>query len=198
MDSNPDRAATARKIARRTGARTRTARLWLELRADPELQSAVLHVEQRGFFVKGPMSPAEVEAERAYIPPPRREKTRLGDPIFTAVDFIAPEYTDWQRGRDKAKFANHFIRFVRAGYPRELFYHWFYTRLSMCRGHIAHYDAGGFYATWFADRERRRRFVIHWLTRPIYGDPSCTYSDVEERLRDWFASWSTLNTEEKN
>jgi hypothetical protein len=100
---------------------------------------------------------------------------------FCAGEFVA---TQWDSAEDKAKFANHFVRFVRSGYKRTLFPKWFYRRLSMCFGHIAHYNQAGFYAEWFADDSGRfLRNVLQW---GCYGDPAYTYSDVERALQTYY------------
>ena len=61
----------------------------------------------------------------------------------------------------------------------------FYTRMSMMRGHIAHYDRGGFYNAQFSTSERRADFLQHWATAPVYGNPAYTWSDVERVLAAW-------------
>lgn len=101
---------------------------------------------------------------------------------FTEDQFVA---TKWDSTKDKVKFANHFVRFVESGFKHSLFYKWFYTRLSMCCGHIAHYDQNGFYDEWFVRREDKTSFIERWATQAIYGDPKCTYSDVERVLKNW-------------
>lgn len=98
-------------------------------------------------------------------------------PNFTPTEFSTNE--------DKQKFAKHFIKFVSNGYKYSQFPKWFYTRLSVCRGHIAHYNQQGFYDTWFDTKEAQSRFINHWLMEPIYGDASYTYSDVERFLSAW-------------
>lgn len=65
--------------------------------------------------------------------------------MFTANQFTA---TKWESAEQKAKFANHFVRFVKSGFKPTLFYSWFYKRLSMTFGHIAHFNRQGFWHTW--------------------------------------------------
>lgn len=101
---------------------------------------------------------------------------------FQAHQFTA---TEWSSAEDKAKFANHFVRFVEGDFKDTLFPQWFYNRLSMCFGHIAHYNRGGFYAEWFHSLRGRFRFVEHKLQYPCYGQPNHTWSDVERVLQDW-------------
>ena len=93
--------------------------------------------------------------------------------------------TEWDTEADKQKFADHFKKFVESEYKRGLFYKWFYTRLSMCFGFIAHYDIHGFYATYFTSHKGRREFERKVMDYPCWGSPSCTYSDVESDLGEW-------------
>lgn len=102
--------------------------------------------------------------------------------VFSANQFTA---TKWETAEQKAKFANHFVRFATNGCRATMFPQWFYTRLSMTFGHIAHYDRSGFYSTWFSDRAGASEFfdrVAGWVA---YGDPEYTYSDVERALQQW-------------
>ena len=101
---------------------------------------------------------------------------------FTAEQFTP---TQFDTAEDKAKFANHFVRFVESGFKETLFYKWFYTRLSMSFGHIAHYNKNGFYGVWFDTHEKRNAFLGHTLIYPCYGQPEYTYCDVEKVLIDW-------------
>lgn len=108
--------------------------------------------------------------------------------------------TQWDSQADKAKFANHFVRFVRSGFKQTLFPKWFYTRLSNTFGHIAHYDIGGFYATFFQDTEGKLSFLRQCAAFPCYGDPEYTYSDVEKALmpfiREILRDYVTLASQE--
>lgn len=95
--------------------------------------------------------------------------------------------TEFASVEDKEKFAKHFRRFVKAGCPENLFYKWFYQRLNMCFGHIAHYNRMGFYHEQFSDPDRVNRWqerIAHWKA---YGDPRHTWSDVEDDLSSWMA-----------
>ena len=102
--------------------------------------------------------------------------------IFTADQFTPSRFS---AAEDKAKFANHFVRFVDSGFKRTLFHKWFYVRLSMCFGHIAHYNRHGFYGHFFEGHSSHETFMAH-LQRPIYGDPEYTYSDVERALAAYY------------
>lgn len=107
--------------------------------------------------------------------------------VLSCIPDFTP--TQWETSEQKQKFARHFIRFVMGGFKWTVFPNWFYTRLSTCRGHIAHYSRAGFYNTWFSDRNQRSDFIKHWANmdgrHPIYGDPKFTYSDVEQFLQEW-------------
>lgn len=96
--------------------------------------------------------------------------------------------TEWSSAADKMKFELQFKRFTERGFKRRDFPKWFYTRLSTMFGHIAHYDQRGFYEEFFTTPEDRRRFVDQALRWPCYGDPTCTYSDVERVLQQWLKS----------
>lgn len=85
----------------------------------------------------------------------------------------------------KAKFANHFVKFVSGGFAREQFPHWFYQELRDCFGHIAHYNQAGFYDEQFSTPARRLQCVRQWLAYPCSGQPTHTHCDVEAALIDW-------------
>lgn len=91
--------------------------------------------------------------------------------------------TQFSTAADKEKFLKHFHRFVCSGYKWTLFHKWFYVRLSLTFGHIAHYNRAGFYATFFTDAERLEDFWRVTMQYPCYGDPDYTYSDVEKVIQ---------------
>lgn len=93
--------------------------------------------------------------------------------------------TQWNSIADKEKFVRHFKRFVETGMKKTLFPKWFYTRLSMTFGHIAHYNQGGFYDYWFSSPEKRLSFLRGILEAHICGDPAYTYSDAERNIQIW-------------
>ena len=101
---------------------------------------------------------------------------------FTADQF---KPTEWSTAKDKADFANHFVKFVLADFPSKLFDKKFYDRLSSCFGHIAHYNQDTFYDTFFSDTRRKLEFVNQTLTGGGHGDPLFTFSDVERELHAW-------------
>lgn len=101
-------------------------------------------------------------------------------PRFTASHFVQAHSSTPE---DKARFANQLLAFLLKGCPREAFSNTLYTRLSMCFGHIAHYDREGFYEEWFSSSDRIADFIQQLLEYPAYGDPAYTYSDVEKALK---------------
>jgi hypothetical protein len=101
---------------------------------------------------------------------------------FDAAMFTAMR---WESAEEKARFANQFVTFVRSGFARSAFPTWFYRRLSMTFGHIAHYNIDGFYGTFFRTPTDRRTFIEHTLSWQPVGDPHFTDSDVERAIQQW-------------
>jgi len=91
--------------------------------------------------------------------------------------------TQHSTAADKEKFLQHFHRFVLSGYKWTLFHKWFYVRLSMTFGHIAHYDRRGFYSTFFTSPEGIEGFWCVTMGYPCSGDPAYTYCDVEKVIQ---------------
>ncbi len=102
--------------------------------------------------------------------------------LFTAEQFTP---TKFGTAEDKAKFANHFVRFVESDFKSTLFPKWFYTRLSMTFGHIAHYNQSGFYSEFFASTMDKVRFLEQTRLAGCYGSPEHTYCDVERVIVKW-------------
>lgn len=100
--------------------------------------------------------------------------------------FTPTEFTSEQ---GKKNFAAKFVSFVSNGFREKDFSISFYRRLSMCFGHIAHYDRNGFYDTWFSSKERQKDFIAHCLSWECYGDPAYTFSDVEKYLIGWLKEY---------
>ncbi len=100
--------------------------------------------------------------------------------------------TPWNSARGKAWFANHFVRFIHSACDEEFFTAKFYRRLSCTFGHIAHYDKAGFWCEFFTSLPDTIRFLDWTLHHPCYGDPACTYSDVERALQEWLRADETL------
>lgn len=108
--------------------------------------------------------------------------------FFSAAKY---EPTKWSTREDKQNFALKLVRFVESGFNPNLFHKELYTRLSMCFGHIAHFNKYGFYETWFSTPERQADWLAYVSTRTIYGDPGWTFSDVERDLKRYAQeNWS--------
>jgi hypothetical protein len=99
---------------------------------------------------------------------------------FLPSDFTA---TKFSTAADKAEFGNTLLRFIESEWAPALFTKSFYNRLSMCFGHIAHYNRTQFYEEWFSSLAAQVRFLKHTLRFPCYGDPEYTFSDVESAIR---------------
>lgn len=99
---------------------------------------------------------------------------------FLSSQFVA---TQWSSQDDKAEFANVLLHFISSDFKQTQFTEKLYRRLSNTFGHIAHYDRGGFWETWFAQRTDQVRFVEHLLRWPCHGDPAFTFCDVERALQ---------------
>jgi hypothetical protein len=99
---------------------------------------------------------------------------------FDGSQFIA---TQWSSAAEKAAFGNTFLHFTGADWKEALFTKSFYNRLSMCFGHIAHYDRSGFWETWFTSDKSKYDFLRHTLQWPCHGDPTFTFCDVERAIQ---------------
>lgn len=86
---------------------------------------------------------------------------------------------------EKVKFINQYKKFVSNGFQKKHFPKWFYVRLSMTFGHIAHYNQQGFYDYWFDSEENKQQFIEQHKKWPCYGEPEYTYSDAENEIREW-------------
>ena len=93
--------------------------------------------------------------------------------------------TQWDSAADKLRFANQFVKFAERGFRRADFPKWFYNRLSLTFGHIAHYNHEGFWDTWFTSTRRIVDFLYSTRNYGVCGDPAWTYSDVERALQAW-------------
>lgn len=114
---------------------------------------------------------------------------------FTRItDFTADRFTPtkWDSSDKKATFAKQFIRFVQSDFAKSKFPNTFYQCLSLTFGHIAHFNQGGFFETFFTTIEGKVRFLRMTLAHPCYGDPAWTYSDVERALQTWLLEHDIL------
>ena len=108
---------------------------------------------------------------------------------FSADQFTA---TKWETASDKAAFANRFVRFVQSDFALKHFTEKFYLRLANTFGHIAHFNRGGFWDTFFTTTAEKFRFLEMTVQYPCYGDPAWTYGDVERAVREWLRADGTL------
>lgn len=106
---------------------------------------------------------------------------------MTSTDFTVDKFTPtkWENAEKKVRFARQFIRFVESDFDQRHFPHWFYLRLALTFGHIAHFNQAGFFETFFASTEGKVRFLQQSLQHPCHGDSAFTYSDVEKALQSW-------------
>lgn len=92
---------------------------------------------------------------------------------FLPSEFVPSRFSTAQ---DKADFGNAFLHFIESEWARTAFSKSFYNRLSMCFSHIAHYDAAGFYETWFTSDAGRLRFLRHTLAWPCRTTQSIRFA----------------------
>jgi len=121
-----------------------------------------------------------------------KEEGRLRLALFLCVEITMPKgpflpsdftATKFSTAADKAEFGNTLLRFIESEWASALFTKSFYNRLSMCFGHIAHYNRAQFYEVWFSSLADQMRFLKHTLRFPCYGDPEYTFSDVESAIQ---------------
>jgi len=121
-----------------------------------------------------------------------KEEGRLRLALFLCVEITMPKgpflpsdftATKFSTAADKAEFGNALLRFIESEWAPALFTKSFYNRLSMCFGHIAHYNRTQFYEEWFSTLAAQVRFLKHTLRFPCYGDPEYTFSDVERAIQ---------------
>ena len=103
----------------------------------------------------------------------------LREPVLTAADFTPMKFTP---ADTKAWLANHFLRFVSSDFPKHHFTLRFYRQVMHTFGHIAHYDAAGYWAEFFTSTTGKIEFIEQAVHHPCYGDPTHTFSDVEREI----------------
>lgn len=106
-------------------------------------------------------------------------------PQFTASQFTP---TKFDTAQEKAKFANACLKFLVDGCPKSYWianHVWFYEHWSLHMGHIAHYNAEGFYEARFASRQGRIATIEQAAGKyGFHGDPAYTWSDVQRALAE--------------
>ncbi len=103
-----------------------------------------------------------------------------------AADLFVP--TPHSTTEEKSRFCAAFVRFVLRGFDRKLFKPDFYRRLSNIFGHIANYDADGFWEVWFSTPAKQQWFIRCIHEHVPVGDPRFCWSDVERELKSWAAT----------
>lgn len=98
---------------------------------------------------------------------------------FSPSDFQSQG--EFASAEDQARFANQFVKFAKSGFDRSQFPKWFYQRLSMTFGHIAHYNQEGFYQEFFTTPADKMRFIDQTVSSPGYGP----WGDCERQIRTW-------------
>jgi hypothetical protein len=93
--------------------------------------------------------------------------------------------TKHSTAEDKAKFCRQFVKFVKGGFLEKDFPKWFYNRLSMTFGHIAHYDHETFFSAWFLARKDQINFLKRTIEHHSFGQPEYTFCDAERVLATW-------------
>ena len=141
-----------------------------------------------------------------------KEEGRLRLALFICVEITMPKgpflpsdftATKFSTAADKAEFGNTLLHFIESEWAPALFTKSFYNRLSMCYGHIAHYNRTQFYEEWFSYLAAQVQFLKHTLRFPCYGDPEYTFSDVERAVqreivnRNYFARYELRLAEEQ-
>jgi hypothetical protein len=91
--------------------------------------------------------------------------------------------TQWNTAEDKEKFVKHFMQFVKKDFPQSMFNKKFYQRLSNTFGHIAHYDIGGFWDTFFTNTQGKVIFLQQTMDWPCYGEATYTFCDAEKEIQ---------------
>jgi len=141
-----------------------------------------------------------------------KEEGRLRLALFLCVEINMPKgpflpsdftATKFSTAADKAEFGNTLLRFIESEWAPVFFTKSLYNRLSMCFGHIAHYNRTQFYEEWFSSLAAQVQFLKHALRFPCYGDPEYTFSDVERAIqreivnRNYFARYELRLAEEQ-
>lgn len=104
-----------------------------------------------------------------------------------AIMFTA---TPYDTAAEKARFYDQYRRWVARGCPASSFTRPFYRRLSQMFGHIAHYNADGFYGTWCETPAKRADLLTYHQRGGVYGiwdsrNDAHTFSDVERAIAEW-------------
>jgi hypothetical protein len=102
---------------------------------------------------------------------------------FAADQFTATKFTS---AEEKAKAATRLVRFIERDFPRSAWNRPLYNSLYLhLFGHIAHYDAAGFWSEWFSTTANQLRWLEYAADYPLNGSPDHTWVDVEQAVQSW-------------
>ena len=101
--------------------------------------------------------------------------------------------TKFYSAEEKEKVFKKFQVFFERGCPASGFTKLLYKYASNMYGHIAHYNLGGYYDTWFTSPAKIAEWLTLALRNPCYGDPAFTFSDVERELQVWIRESGMLS-----
>jgi hypothetical protein len=113
--------------------------------------------------------------------------------VFQAAQFASHVEGKFWTAKDKAKWANNFVRFVQSGCSEQYYDKQMYEHLHLHMGFIAHYNQQGFWDARFATLDRQ----LETLEALLYGygrhgDPRHTWSDVSQALAQWLRDAGVL------
>ncbi|MEU3639945.1 hypothetical protein AB0H23_27475 [Streptomyces albogriseolus] len=92
--------------------------------------------------------------------------------------------TQWATAEEKAEAGNRVLAFIENGLHSDAFTNDLYHTLSHhLFGHIAHFNRHGFADVWFATPSNKATFIRHALSASGLGDPTWTWSDVEQHIQ---------------
>lgn len=99
--------------------------------------------------------------------------------------------------QDKERFIRQFKHFVESDFNELTFPKWFYVRLSMTFGHIAHYNREGFYDTFFKTTCDKITFLEQCRDYGCFGQPEYTFCDAEAIIAAWIREKKIVQKYEK-
>jgi len=109
-------------------------------------------------------------------------------PKFQTTDFT----NSWlNSAKKKARFANHFARFVAAGFSGDLFYGWFYNYLRRAFRYDSSYDRKWFFRYYFTSTQMKRYFL--WLTSDPQNSSGGRYAEANRVIITWLKESSYLD-----
>lgn len=113
---------------------------------------------------------------------------------MTGIQFTDVEY---MTADDKQKLVRAWTTFVKHGFQWSHFSDRIYKHLSLHVGHIAHFDRGGFWQTWFKDGEDRLAFIDHFLSYRVMDDYFDVHTAMKAVLNDHIENLSRKAVEDE-